>query len=196
MRLAWVMALSSVVCIDAALALDGERKRSSLIEEVVVTAQKREQSAEDVGIAISAFSDDTLKALGITDTADLTNLVAGFSYTDSGFSIPVYTLRGVGFNEISQTATSAVGVYIDEVNIPFPVMTKGANLDLERVEVLKGPQGTLYGRNTTGGAVNYISKKPGEEFEAGISASYQKYSQSDLEAVSYTHLTLPTKRIV
>ena len=142
-----------------------QRQRSSLIEEVVVTAQKREQSAEDVGIAISAFSDDTLKALGVTDTADLTNLVAGFSYTDSGFSIPVYTLRGV-----------------DEVNIPFPVMTKGANLDLERVEVLKGPQGTLYGRNTTGGAVNYISKKPGEEFEAGVSAAYQKYGQSDLEA--------------
>lgn len=159
-----------------------QRQRNSLIEEVVVTAQKREQSAEDVGIAISAFSDDTLKALGVTDTADLTNLVAGFSYTDSGFSIPVYTLRGVGFNEISQTATSAVGVYIDEVNIPFPVMTKGANLDLERVEVLKGPQGTLYGRNTTGGAVNYISKKPGEEFEAGVSAAYQKYGQSDLEA--------------
>ena len=126
MRLAWVMALSSVVCIDAALALDGERKRSSLIEEVVVTAQKREQSAEDVGIAISAFSDDTLKALGITDTADLTNLVAGFSYTDSGFSIPVYTLRGVGFNEISQTATSAVGVYIDEVNIPCLLYTSDA----------------------------------------------------------------------
>lgn len=171
----------SAQSVAAQESLGQARQRSSLIEEVVVTAQKREQSAEDVGIAISAFSDDTLKALGITDTADLTNLVAGFSYTDSGFSIPVYTLRGVGFNEISQTATSAVGVYIDEVNIPFPVMTKGANLDLERVEVLKGPQGTLYGRNTTGGAVNYISKKPGAEFEAGVSAAYQKYGQSDVE---------------
>jgi len=156
-------------------------RRNSLIEEVVVTAQKREQSAQDVGIAISAFSDDTLKALGITDTADLTTLVAGFAYTDSGVSIPVYTLRGIGFNDISHSATSAVGIYVDEVNIPFPVMTKGSNLDLQRVEVLKGPQGTLYGRNTTGGAVNYITKKPGEEFEAGVSAAYQSYKYSDVE---------------
>lgn len=155
--------------------------RRSLIDEIVVTAQKREEAAQDVGIAISAFSDEVLDALGITDTTELTNLVPGFTYTDSGVGIPIYTLRGVGFNDNSHSATSAVGVYLDEVNIPFPVMTKGASLDVERVEVLKGPQGTLYGRNTTGGAVNYVAKKPGEEFEAGVSVGYERFQHTDVE---------------
>jgi iron complex outermembrane receptor protein len=152
------------------------------IEEIVVTAQKREQSINDVSIAISAFSGDDMKALGITDTRDLGALVPGFTYADSGFNTPVYTLRGIGFNEASQTASSTVGVYVDEFNLPFPVMSKGANLDLERVEVLKGPQGTLYGRNTTGGAVNYIARKPSDTFEAGLTAGYGNYQTLDAEA--------------
>jgi iron complex outermembrane recepter protein len=161
------------------------RRRPGLggqIEEIVVTAQKREQSIGDVSIAISAFSGDDMKALGIVDTRDLGAFVPGFTYADSGFNTPVYTLRGIGFNEASQTASSTVGVYVDEFNLPFPVMSKGANLDLERVEVLKGPQGTLYGRNTTGGAVNYIANRAGESFEAGLSAGYSSYETWDAEA--------------
>jgi iron complex outermembrane recepter protein len=163
--------------------------RSSMIEEIVVTAQKREQDLQDVGIAIAAFSGDTLTELGVKDTTDLANLVAGFSFTDSGFSIPIYTLRGVGFNEISQTATSAVGIYVDEVNLPFPTMSKGASLDLERVEVLKGPQGTLYGRNTTGGAINFIARKPSDRFEAGIAAGLERFWTSDVEAYASGPIT-------
>ncbi len=158
------------------------KTRSSLIEEVVVTAQKREQSSQDVGIAVSAFSGDTLNQLGVQDTTDISSMVPGFTFADSGYSIPTYTIRGIGFADISQAGSSTVGVYIDEIILPYPAMTKGANLDLERVEVLKGPQGTLYGRNTTGGAVNYISNKPAEDFEAGFSASYGKYNRSELEA--------------
>lgn len=152
------------------------------VEEIVVTAQKREQDINDVSIAISAFTGDDLKALGVTDTRELSSLVPGFTYADSGFNTPVYTLRGIGFNEASQTASSTVGIYIDEFNLPFPVMSKGANLDLRRVEVLKGPQGTLYGRNTTGGAVNYVAHRPAEAFETGINASYGSYQTLDVEA--------------
>jgi outer membrane receptor protein involved in Fe transport len=151
------------------------------IEEIVVTAQKREEAINDVPIAISAFTGDALKDLGIQDTRDLGNVVPGFTYADSGYNTPIYQLRGVGFNEKSQTASSTVGVYEDEFNLPFPVLTKGANLDLDRVEVLKGPQGTLYGRNTTGGAVNYIAKKPTEEFEGGLSASVSRFLTADTQ---------------
>lgn len=159
------------------------------VDEIVVTAQKREQDINDVSIAISAFTGEDLRALGVTDTRDLSALVPGFTYADSGFNTPVYTLRGIGFNEASQTASSTVGIYVDEFNLPFPVMSKGANLDLRRVEVLKGPQGTLYGRNTTGGAVNYIANRPGDVFESGFDASYSSFQTFDLEAFASAPLS-------
>jgi outer membrane receptor protein involved in Fe transport len=158
-----------------------DKRRNALIEEIVVTAQKREESINEVPIAISAFSGEQLDALGVTDTRNLSTLVPGFTYADSGYATPIYTLRGIGFNDATYNATSTVGIYVDEVNLPYSVMSKGANLDLERVEVLKGPQGTLYGRNTTGGAINYIAKKPSDTFEAGITGSYGTYRTSDVE---------------
>jgi iron complex outermembrane receptor protein len=158
------------------------KRRGLQIEEVVVTAQKRSESIHDVSIAIAAYSGDDLAALGVVDTRDMSNLVPGFRYAESGYNTPVYSLRGVGFNESSQTASATVGVYVDEVNLPFAIMSKGANLDLERVEVLKGPQGTLYGRNTTGGAINYIANRPDHTLETGIKASYGRFQSSDIEA--------------
>ncbi|HKY93613.1 MAG TPA: TonB-dependent receptor, partial [Nevskiaceae bacterium] len=166
------------------------RTGSALVGEIVVTAQKREQSAQDVGISIAAFSGEALEELGVTDTRDLGNLVTGFTVSDSGFAVPIYTLRGVGFNELSQFANSTVGVYLDEVNLPYPSLTKGANLDLQRVEVLKGPQGTLYGRNTTGGAVNYIARRPTDTLEAGAQAGYASFDTTDVEA----HVSGPLAR--
>ena len=152
-----------------------DRSRSLMLEEVVVTAQKREQSVNDIPMSITAFSGNALTEMGIQDTADLASIVPGFAYSDSVLGAPVYTMRGVGFNEASAQAASTVGVYIDEIGIALPIMTRGAMLDVERVEVLKGPQGTLYGRNSTGGAVNYIANKPSEEFEGAVSASYGRY---------------------
>lgn len=154
---------------------------NGVTEEIIVTAQKREESIQNVDIAISAFGGDALKDLGIKNTADLTGLVPGFTYANSGYSVPIYTIRGVGFNETSQMASSTVGVYSDEVSLPYPAMTKGSDLDLQRVEVLKGPQGTLYGRNTTGGAVNYIANKPTDTFDAGATATYSSYETTDVE---------------
>jgi iron complex outermembrane recepter protein len=168
---------------DAATPAAEPRRRLGLstVEEIVVTAQKREESLSDVSIAVSAFSGEDMAALGITDTRDLSTFIPGFSYADSGYTVPIYSLRGVGFNESSQTASSTVGIYVDEQNLAFPVFSKGTNLDLERVEVLKGPQGTLYGRNTTGGAVNYIANKPTETFEAGFGVSYGNYQTLDAD---------------
>ena len=153
----------------------------STVEEIVVTAQKREESINNVPLAISAFSGNDLKALGVNDTRDLGNLVPGFTYGDSGYGVPVYSIRGIGFNDPSETASSTVGIYNDEFSLPFPVFSKGGNLDLSRVEILKGPQGTLYGRNTTGGLVNYIANKPTDAFAAGGSVSYGRFDALDGE---------------
>lgn len=152
------------------------------LEEVVVTAQKKEQSVNDVGMSIIAFTGDDLKDLGVFDTTDMAALTPGLTYTSSQFGPPTYTMRGVGYRDTSYNGASTVGVYVDEAAIAYPIMTIGAAFDLERTEVLKGPQGTLYGRNNTGGAINYIANKPTEEFEAGISGSYSRYETVDVEA--------------
>ena len=182
---------AALICAESSVAqeIQNNGRRNALFEEVIVTAQKKEEAMNDVPIAISAFSGDALEQLGVQDTTDLGNLIPGFSFADSGYNVPIYQLRGVGFNEKSQTASSTVGVYIDEFSLPFPVLTKGANLDLARVEVLKGPQGTLYGRNTTGGAVNYISNKPADEFEAGLTATHARFQTTELEAFVNQPLT-------
>ncbi|WP_169075911.1 TonB-dependent receptor [Thalassotalea algicola] len=168
----------SISSVNLAIAQDNPSK----IEIIEVTAQKRHQSINEIPMAISAFNSGQLEELGIEDSTDLATIVPGFNYSDTAFGPPVYTLRGVGFNESSAQATSTVGIYVDEITIPFPIMTKAANLDLERVEILKGPQGTLFGRNSTAGAVNYIAAKPSEDFEAGIKASLGNFETISGEA--------------
>lgn len=165
-----------------AVAPEQDAERTGLgISEIVVTAQRRSENLNDVPIAISAFSGEDLAALGVRDTRDLANLVPGFTAADGGGNTPIYTLRGVGFNDTTYTATSTVGVYLDEVSLPYSIMTKGGALDLERVEVLKGPQGILNGRNTTGGAINFIARKPTDLFEAGLTASLARFMTSEIE---------------
>ena len=140
------------------------------LEEVVVTAQKRAQNLNDVGISISALSGNQMKEFGIADAAEMAEFTPGLVMTESQpTGIPIYTIRGVGFDDYSVGSSSTVGVYVDEVALPYPTMTRGVMFDVERVEVLKGPQGTLYGRNSTGGAINFVSNKPADEFEASVS---------------------------
>ena len=93
-------------------------------------------------------------------------ITPSFTYADSYVGSPIFTLRGVGFSDISLGGRPTVSIYIDEAPLPFSIVTRGASMDLERVEVLKGPQGTLFGQNATGGAINYVAAKPTESFEA------------------------------
>ncbi|MEZ6002279.1 TonB-dependent receptor [Hyphomonas sp.] len=152
------------------------------LNTVVVTAQRREQNVDDIGVAISAFDGAQLEALGVEDVGDLAMITPGFSQTDTGVTgVPVYTIRGVGFDDYSSNSTSTVGVYQDEVNLPYPTMTREPQFDIQRVEILKGPQGTLYGRNTTGGAINLISKRPTRDLEAGAKLGYSRFSTFDAE---------------
>ncbi|VWX49951.1 TonB-dependent receptor [Novosphingobium sp. 9U] len=150
--------------------------------DIIVTANKRAQSLNDVPLSVSVASGEQLKARNITDVADLAKLVPGFTYTESAFATPVYTLRGVGFYDTSIAAKPSVSVYVDEVPLPFSIITRGATLDLERVEVLKGPQGTLFGQNSTGGAINYIAAKPTDTLEAGATVGYERFGKFTGEA--------------
>jgi iron complex outermembrane recepter protein len=153
---------------------------TSQIQEVIVTAQKRSERESDVPMSITAASGDQLAQLGVTSPADLQQVVPGFNYSQGAKGSPIYTLRGIGFYTESIGVAPTVSVYSDQVPLPFSRMTEGASLDLERVEVLKGPQGTLFGQNSTGGAINYIAAKPTSDFQVGADVTYGRFNEVDL----------------
>jgi iron complex outermembrane receptor protein len=152
------------------------------LAEIVVTAQKREQRLQDVGLTVSALSSDTLDRLRVNDISDLSKVVPGLNFTLSANDTPVFILRGVGFFEASIQAYPDVSVYLDQAPLPFPVMTNLTAFDLERVEVLKGPQGTLFGANATGGAINFIAAKPTGTLQGGAELSYGSFNTRSIEA--------------
>jgi iron complex outermembrane receptor protein len=141
-----------------------------------VTANKREESIDKVGLTIQAIGAGDLQQRNVQSLQDLAAAVPGLSYSQTEQSTPVYTLRGVGFYDTSLASYPDVSVYLDQEPIPFPVMTALTIFDLERVEVLKGPQGILFGNNATGGAINYIAAKPTKEFSAGGDLSFGRFS--------------------
>lgn len=146
--------------------------------EIIVTAEKREVAINKVGVTVAAFTGDTLAKQGIANVQDLAKIVPGLTYSESAASTPVYTLRGVGFYETSLAAYPDVSVYVDQVPLPFPALTTQAGLDLERVEVIKGPQGILFGQNATAGAINYIAAKPTRDFHYGGDFSFGRFNRA------------------
>ena len=154
---------------------------ATALEEIVVTAEKRAEFISKVGMTITAFNGDTLRAQGINSVADLAEIVPGLTYAHSNTDTPVYTLRGVGFYETSLAAYPAVSVYIDQMPLAFPFLTSHTDLDLERVEVLKGPQGILFGQNSTGGAINFIAAKPTDHFSQGFDLTYGRFNRAQLD---------------
>ncbi len=146
------------------------------IADIVVTAQKRSESLNKVGLTISALSADDLARQRVSTLADVAAAVPGLSYNVSSNNTPVFTLRGIGFYETSIAAYPTVSVYLDEIPLPLPILSTLTAFDLERIEVLKGPQGTLFGQNSTGGAVNYIAAKPTDHFVMGGDISYGRFN--------------------
>lgn len=145
--------------------------------DIVVTANKRQENINKVGLTITAVSGDLLAERKVTSLEDVASLVPGLAFSASTTNTPIFTLRGVGFNESSLGVYPAVSVYLDQAPLSFPVLASHSAYDLERVEVLKGPQGTLFGQNSTGGAINYIAAKPTSSFEAGGDISYGRFNQ-------------------
>lgn len=178
MSLAWAAIPGTAIAQESDAATDDTTEYG----DIIVTAQKREEKLSDVGMSIAAVTGNQLDLLGVKDPADLSKIVAGFTFAQSPYNTPIYTLRGVGFYESTLSAAPTVSVYVDEVPLPFPAVTTAAGLDPERVEVLKGPQGTLFGQNSTGGAINYIAAKPTADFRAGTSISYARFNEMDVNA--------------
>lgn len=172
-----VTSLFALAAPVTALGQETQTRSTVQIEEIIVTAQKREQSANTVGMAITAATGDAMLQHGITSVAELTRLVPGLTIQQSSFNSTSFTLRGVGFFNSDLATPPAVTVYVDEAPLPYPAMTKLTAFDLARVEVLKGPQGTLFGMNATGGAVNYIAAKPTDSLATGVDAYYGSFDR-------------------
>jgi len=171
-------AIACAIFSQPATAQDGPAtpENSASGSDIVVTANKREESINRVGLTIQAIGAASLQQRQITSLQDVANAVPSLSYTQTEQSTPVYTLRGVGFYETSLASYPTVSVYLDQAPLPFPALTTLTAFDLERIEVLKGPQGILFGNNATGGAINYIAAKPTSAFSAGGSLSYGRFS--------------------
>lgn len=178
-----ISALSVALPAMAQEQTEDEAENSRRLQSVVVTAQRREESAEDVPMSIQAFGGETLETLRVNSVDDLQSVVPSFSVSQSYQGVPTYTLRGIGFNTINVSATSTVGTYVDEVAYPYPFMNSGPMFDIERIEVLKGPQGTLFGRNTTAGLINVVTNKPVDEFQASVAADIGNFDTWNLEGM-------------
>lgn len=181
--------MMSVSFLPAALAQEAQDAPAAAggIAEIIVTAQKREQRLQDVPVAISALAGDELESRGISETSDLQGFVPSLQITTPyGRTQPNFALRGVSVaNEFSASTASPVGVYVDEVYQSFRASHGQQLFDLDRVEVLRGPQGTLYGRNTTGGAISFFTNKPGLVDDSGyLTLGYGNYDTKTVEGAA------------
>ncbi|HHG85973.1 MAG TPA: TonB-dependent receptor, partial [Bacteroidetes bacterium] len=170
--------------ITSVQAFEDDTKAVSL-EEVVVTSRKISESLQDVPIAVSAFTADALQKKGLTNISQIgdytPSLIIDFTSALTGSSASATTfIRGIGQSDFLLTIDPGVGLYVDGVYVARSVGGIVDLLNLERVEVLKGPQGTLFGRNTIGGAINIISAKPGEEFAIKGEATIGSFNRQDL----------------
>jgi len=158
----------------------GAELSSDRLDEIVVTAEKREQKLSDVGMSITAVTGDALKTLGVVSIDDFAKVDPSFTYSQSESGTPTFTIRGVGYNNFALASPPAVSAYVDEVPFAYSSLAKGADMDLERVEILKGPQGTLFGQNSTAGAINFIAAKPTSEFSAGLEGSSARFGATNV----------------
>jgi iron complex outermembrane receptor protein len=132
-----------------------------LLDEVVVTATRRAESAQSVPLSITALTAEDLSSAGVTQTRDLVGLTPNLSEQGSyGREAPAFFIRGIGNTQFNPNGTSKVGVYVDDVYLNSPAVQGAQLFDIERVEVARGPQGTLFGQNTTGGLIRAITNKP------------------------------------
>lgn len=162
----------------------------NVMEQIVITAQKRDQNQSDVGIAVTAFSGVQMKALGFEDSTDLIAFTPGVSLAgDIGGQRAIFNIRGVVQNDYADLAEAPVAVYVDGGYLASTQAQTFGLFDIERVEILKGPQGTLFGRNATGGLVNTITARPTQEIEGYGEFTAARFDQYRWEAAISGALT-------
>jgi iron complex outermembrane recepter protein len=171
--------------LGAALVGGPAMAQDQTLEEIVVTAQKREQNIQDVPIAISAFTAETLQSKAIADVGALTRLAPNVNLdTGSPFSgdtsVLSASIRGIGQDDFAFNLDPGVGVYVDGVYLARTIGANQSLLDIDRIEILKGPQGTLFGRNTIGGAISIVTHTPGETARVAASATTGSFDRRDL----------------
>ncbi|HKT53740.1 MAG TPA: TonB-dependent receptor plug domain-containing protein, partial [Caulobacteraceae bacterium] len=178
---------AAVWTMSAAAALAAEP--ANQIEEVVVTAQKRAQSLQDIGVAVSAIGKTGLEALGRQDVTALATQVPSLQVNQYSPTITVFNIRGVSQNDFADSQEAPIAYYSDEVYISSLGAISGTTYDLERIEVLRGPQGTLFGRNATGGLTQILSAAPTRSPEGFLTVSAQSHGQYTTEGAISGPLT-------
>ena len=154
---------------------------SALIEEIIVTAQKSPQALQDTPIAISVVSGETLDANAIHSFRELYTQTPSLSFSEAGGEAQLY-IRGIGTDALGVTSDPSIALHMNGAYLPRPQMGLIQFMDIERIEILRGPQGTLYGRNATGGAINIISRSPTETPEGLLQLGYGNFEQKELKA--------------
>jgi len=178
--------ISSAIAFTSAAQVNAQDEVTAL-EEIVVTAQKRAESLQDTPIAITALTATALADKGITDISEIANFTPGLVFdttspiggVSSGAAV---FIRGIGNTDFSLTTDPGVGTYVDGVYVARSVGGVLDVLDVERIEILRGPQGTLFGRNAIGGAINIVSRTPSDDFEAAIEGTLGNNGRANLRA--------------
>ena len=152
------------------------------VTEVVVTAQRRSQNIQEVPESVQAISSQQLIAAGIKSTQDLGQLTPNVTIISpiGAGNQPLITIRGIGLNDFDTNNAGPNGVYVDDVYLSAPGVQNFSMFDISQVQVLKGPQGTLYGRNTSGGALLFTSNRPTDEFTYDLHGEYGDYNTLQL----------------
>lgn len=181
-----MMKLKALLCAGVAIAASlpaaAQAQQASAAEaaansDIIVTARKRQETLLDVPVAVTAISGDTLAKQNINSVREAAALSPGLNISSDGAGRAFVSIRGVGVTLV-QTVQPGVGLFIDGIYRPNTAYLNNPLLDVERIEVLRGPQGTLYGKNTLGGAINVITRQPGNDFEARGAASYAEPDNS------------------
>jgi outer membrane receptor protein involved in Fe transport len=179
-RTAHALAITGALMLSSALAAPAFAQ----IEEVVVTAQKRAEDIQTVPIAITAFTSQDLQAHQITEFKDLVFNTPNVSYTKGNFTGSDFQIRGIGITAVGYDAESGVAVHEDDVFLENPPLAEATFYDLDRIEVLRGPQSTLYGRGATGGTVNILTAKPIlDAFHADLEGSVGNYGANEVKGM-------------
>jgi len=155
-----LLAIATLLALPCTWAQEVAEETGDKLSEIIVTAQRREQNLQDVGTSVTAFDGAALQQLGLKNVTDVASQVPGLQYNQYGATVTIYNLRGVSQNDFSDHQEAPVAVYSDDAYIASTGALAGSLFDLQRVEVLRGPQGTLFGRNATGGLIQYVSASP------------------------------------
>jgi iron complex outermembrane receptor protein len=180
-KLVQAMLVAPFFCSGVALAQE--------LEEVLVTAEKRSQSIQDVPLSVAAIGGNDIRVGKVTGLNDIAMRVPGVAFNEFNVGEPRIYIRGIGNSSDSAASDQAVGVFLDEVYIGRTGGVGFDLFDLERIEILRGPQGTLYGKNTSGGAINIVTSRPSQDNEVRLSASAGNYEMTNFQGLANGGLT-------